>query len=101
MSFDFRKPRTPPACCVYISLRRRSSAKLLVAEDVDRADLGEVAFVDFEHDVDAVLVELDDLRLDARGEAALAAIELEDPVDVGANRRAGEDLARRELDLGQ
>ena len=60
-----------------------------VAEDVDRADLGEVAFVDFEHDVDAVLVELDDLGLDARGEAALAAIELEDPVDVGANRASG------------
>ena len=73
--------------------------KLLVADDVDRPDLGQVAFVDFEHDVDAVLVELDDLGLDARGEAALAAIKLEDPVDVGARGRAGEDLARRELDL--
>ena len=72
---------------------------MLVADDVDRADLGEVALVDLEHDVDAVLVELDDLGLDARGEAALAAIQLEDPVDVGARRRAGEDLPRRELDL--
>ena len=73
--------------------------EMRVAEDVDRADLGEVAFVDLEHDIDAVLVELDDLGLDARREAALAAIEFEDPVDVGANRAAGEDLPRRELDL--
>ena len=57
--------------------------------------------VDLEHDVDAVLVELDDLRLDAGGVAALAAIELDDPGDVGAGLRAGEDLARREPDLGR
>ena len=86
---------------MYISLRRRPSPKCVVAEDVDRADLGEVALVDLEHDIDAVLVELDDLGLDAGGEAALAAIQLEDPVDVGADRGAGEDLARRKLDLGQ
>ena len=55
--------------------------------------------VDLEHDVDAVLVELDDLRLDAGGVAALAAIELDDPGDVGAGARAGEDLARREPDF--
>ena len=36
----------------------------LVADDVDRADLGLVALGDFEHQVDAVLVELDDLRFD-------------------------------------
>ena len=35
------------------------------------------------------------------GEAALAAIELDDPGDVGADLRAGEDLARREPDFGQ
>ena len=73
----------------------------LVAENVDRPDLGEVAFVDFEHHVDAVLVELDDLRLDAGGKAALRAIKLEDPVDVGTDCGAGEYLPRRELDLGR
>ena len=36
-----------------------------------------------------------------RGEAALAPVQLDDPVDVGADLGAGEDLARRELDLGQ
>ena len=72
---------------------------MVVAEDVDRADLREVALVNFEHDIDAVLVELDDLGLDAGGEAALAAIKLDDPVDVGADRRTGEDLPRREFDL--
>jgi hypothetical protein len=70
-----------------------------VADDVDLADLRLGAFIDFEDQVDAVLVELDDLRLDARGESALAAIELEDAIDVGTNGAAGEDLPRRELDL--
>ena len=55
---------------------------------------------DLEDDVDAVLVELDDLGLDRGGEAALAAIELDDPGDVGAGLGAGEDLPRREPDLG-
>ena len=40
-------------------------AELLVADDVDLADLRLRPLVDLEHDVDAVLVELDDLRLDA------------------------------------
>src|SRR4051794_17840231 len=71
-----------------------------VAEDVDRADLGEVALINLEHHVDAVLVELHDLGIDACGEAALPPIEFEDSVDVGADCAAGEDLAWRELDLG-
>ena len=68
--------------------------KCVVAEDVDRADLGEVAFIDFEHDVDAVLVELDDLRIDPRGESALPAIEFEDPVDVRARPRERVKICR-------
>ena len=75
--------------------------EMRVAEDVDRADLGEIALIDFEDNIDAVLVELDDLGIDARGETALAAIEFENPVDVRADRRAGENLTRRELDLGR
>src|SRR4029079_7108869 len=58
-----------------------------------------VALVDLEDDIDAVLVELNDLRVDARGESTLAAIQFEDAVDVGANRAAREDLPRRELNL--
>jgi hypothetical protein len=68
-------------------------------EDVDLPDLGLVALLDLEHDVDAVLVELDDLRLDIGREAALAAIELDDPRDVRARLGPGEDLARRQPDL--
>src|SRR6185295_6721261 len=74
-------------------------AELLVADDVDPADARARAFVDLEHHVDAVLVELDDLRLDAGGIAALAAVELDDPGDIGAGPRAGEDLARRQPDF--
>ena len=55
--------------------------------------------MDLEHDIDAVLVELDDLGFDPRCKPALAAIKLEDPVHVGARRGPGEDLPRSFLDL--
>ena len=71
----------------------------LVAEDVDRSNLGEVALVNFEDDVDAVLVELHDLRIDACSETTLTAIKLEDSINVGARFGAGEDLPRSFLDL--
>ena len=57
-----------------------------VAEDVDRPDLGKVAFIDLEHDIDAVLIELDDLRLDPSRESPLAAVKFENPVDVRTRR---------------
>ena len=101
MSLDLRKPSSAAGLARVHLLAQAVVVELLVADDVDAADLGKVAFVDLEHDVDAVLVELDDLGLDARREAALPAIQLEDPLDVGAGRGAGEDLARRKLDLGQ
>src|SRR6185437_6270154 len=50
---------------------------------------------------DAILVELDDLGIDPRGETALSAIEVEDPFDVRPNRGPGEDLPRRKLYLRQ
>ena len=75
-------------------------AELLVAEDADLANLRLRSFVDFEHDIDAVLVERHHLGLDGRSEAALTLVQLDDAGDVGADFRAGEDLARRELDLG-
>ncbi len=74
-------------------------AEIVVAEDVDRPDLGKLAFVDFEHDIDAVLVELHDLGLDAGGKPTLAAVELENSLDVRTRRRTGEDLPRGKLDL--
>ncbi len=80
-------------------LAQPSVGEMRIAEDVDRADLGEVALVDLEHHVDAVLVELNDLGIDARGESSLPPVKLEDPVDIGANCAPGEDLARSELDL--
>src|SRR5579864_1762789 len=55
--------------------------------------------MDFEDHIDAVLVELDDLGVDPGRKAALAAVKLEDPVDVGAGRGAGKDLTRSFLDL--
>ena len=81
-------------------LLQATVGKLVVADDVDRADLGLVALGDLEHQVDAVLVELDDLGFDRGGEAALALVQFDDPVDVGADLRTGEDLARGKPDLG-
>jgi len=43
----------------------RTVAELVIADDVDAADPGFRSFVDLEDDVDAILVELDDLRFDA------------------------------------
>ena len=85
-------------------LRRHLAAQLavaehLVADDVDLADLGLRPFVDFEHHVDAILVEVDHLRINDRGESALAAIQFQDAADVLPHRGTGEDLPRRELDF--
>src|SRR3546814_12946594 len=64
------------------------------------ADLRFRPLVDFEHDIDAVLVERDHLGLDRRGEAALPLVELDNARGVGADFRSRVDLARRHLDLG-
>src|SRR5206468_7735526 len=47
------------------------------------------------------LVELNNLGLDAGRKTALPAVKLENSIDVCSDRRAGEDLARREFDLGR
>ena len=59
--------------------------ELLVADDVDLADLRLGAFRDFEDDVDAVLIELHHLRFDGRGKAALPTIEFDDAGDICAH----------------
>ena len=78
---------------------QRAVAELLVADEADAADTGNRAFVDLEHQVDPVLVELDDLGLDLGGIAAVAAVELEDAADGVLHPCPGVDHARPELDL--
>src|SRR3546814_7585166 len=68
----------------------RSVGKSLVAEDVDLADFGTRTLIDLEDEVDAVLVEFDDLGLDGGRKPALAAIQLDDAGDVGADLRSEE-----------
>ena len=43
-------------------VRQAAVAEGVVADEIDRGDLGAAAFVDLEDDVDAVLAEIDDLR---------------------------------------
>src|SRR3546814_2578473 len=50
-------------------LAQLAVGKFLVADDVDLADLGFRPLADLEHDIDAILVERDHLRLDVGGEA--------------------------------
>src|SRR3546814_14565971 len=50
---------------------------LAVADEVDRADRGDRPLVDLEGEVDAVLLELDDLRLDGRRKAPGAAVDIQ------------------------
>ena len=66
---------------------------------MDALDLGRAAFGDLEHEVHAVLLELDDLRLDLRRIAALATIDVEQALHVGLDAGAGEDRARLQLHL--
>ena len=74
-----------------------SSSIDLVADEVDAGNAGGGPFGDREDQVDAVLRPLDDLRIDAGGEFAVAAIELDDALDVGLHLGAGEDAARLDL----
>ncbi len=68
--------------------------ELLVAEEVDAQDAALGAFVDLEHQVDALLRQLDHLGRHGRRNAARAAIQLDDALDVGLHLGAGEDAAR-------
>jgi hypothetical protein len=79
---------------VAISPRNSTVGEFLIAQNVDLADLGLGSFADLEHHIDAVLVLLDDFRLDSGGEAALALVQFDDARNVGAHLGAGKDLAR-------
>ena len=76
---------------------QRAVAEFLVADEDDSADAGRRTFVDFEDEVDAVLRELHGLGFDLRGEAAGAAINFDDALDVGLHFRAREHHARLQL----
>ena len=56
--------------------------------------------MDLEHNVDAVLVQLDDLGLHRGGEAAAAGIGVQDALAVGLDLLGGEDRALAQLHLG-
>ncbi len=95
----FRKSNQPD-CVVDDDVAQLAVAEGAIADEIDALDLGRPALGDLEHEIDAVLLELDDFRLDRRGEAALAAIDVEDALHVGLRAGAGEHRARLELDLG-
>ena len=77
------------------------ATELLVADKVDPSHLRARPFVDLKHQIDAVLVELDDLGLDGGGEAAVAAVKVDDALDVVLDAGAGVDDARPELQFGR
>src|SRR3546814_6966833 len=63
-----------------------------VADEADAADTGERTFIDLEDQVDAVLLELDNLRLDRCGKAAGPPVDLLDALGIGLHLGAGIDL---------
>ena len=63
-------------------------------------DGGLAAFGDLEDQVDAVVRPVDDLGLDADVVAPVAAIDLDDALDVGLHERTRERAARLRLDFG-
>ena len=71
----------------------------LVADEIDARHPGGRPVGDREDQVDAVLRPLDDLGIDPRGEFAVAAIELDDALDIGLHLGAGEHGARLDLDF--
>src|SRR3546814_16983964 len=60
--------------------------------EADAADTGERTFIDLEDQVDAVLLELDNLRLDRCGKAAGPPVDLLDALGIGLHLGAGIDL---------
>src|SRR3546814_16351323 len=74
-SSDLRRKEAEPARLLGGHFRSEIAVgEHLVADDVDRAALRLRPFVDLEHDIDPVLVELHQLRFHGRGEPALAAV---------------------------
>ena len=70
-----------------------------VAQEIDVENAASRPFVDFENDVDAFLLKLDDLGRDGRRDTAFAAIKLDDPLHVLLDARDSENAARGDLHL--
>ena len=94
------KNRYQALSVVRISPRKIGIAEHLVADEVDAANLGDVALIDLEDQIDAVLIQRDDLGLDRRREAAASAVDIEDALGVGLHLGRGVDDARPQLDFG-
>src|SRR5262245_41483888 len=75
-------------------------AKSLVADEHNALDGGLGPFADLEHEVDAVIGKLDDLRLDPNIVPSGSPVDFEDALDVGLHRCPRERAARFRLHLG-
>ena len=74
----------------------------LVADEVDTRNLGFRPFANFEHQVDPVVVELDDLSVNLGGVVALPAVDVEDALHISLHASTGIERPRLELHfLGQ
>ena len=75
----------------------RSSLNALLPLTTILADQGGGAVIDLEDDIDAVLVKVDDLRLDRGVVVAALGIHIQDVLAVGFGQRGGEHGARPQL----
>src|SRR5439155_2156903 len=75
-------------------------AEFTIPDKVDAAYTGKFALVDFEHEIDPVLRELNHLWFDARSKSPVPAIEIEDALHIVLHSRPGVDHARTQLNLG-
>ena len=78
---------------------QRAVTEDAIADEVDAAHTGRRSLVNLEDEIDAVFRQLDDLGLDACGEAAAAAVELQNAAHIILHPRAGINGARARLDL--
>ena len=99
MSLVCRNASRPVSRCLDHVLEpvRRIGA---IADELDALDAGLGALVDLEHEIDAVVRQLDDLGLDADVEAAAAPIDLDEARDVRLHDRARKRAAFLRLDFG-
>ena len=74
-------------------------AEGVVADECDAADQRGLALVDLEHHVHAVLVQVDDLRLDRRGITAGFGVAVQDALPVGLRQLRREHRAGTKLQL--
>ena len=70
-----------------------------VADKLDRPDISLVPFLDFEHQIDAAVRQLDDLGVDVDVETAGAAVDLDDALHVGLHCRTLQRAALLGLDF--